>query len=44
MTLGDAVSRKSLMKMVYRKFPKTACHYLSPVNHDGDGSGGVLGR
>jgi hypothetical protein len=29
MTLGDAVSRKSLMKMVYRKFPKTACQSAS---------------
>jgi len=33
-TLGDAVSTKSPMKMIYRKFPKnsvTRCHPASPV-------------
>ena len=48
MTLGDADFRKSPMKMIYRKFPKTAslpvtCHPLctygiSLFEWDGDGS------
>jgi hypothetical protein len=35
-TLGDADFRKSLMKMIYRKFPKTASLPVTSHRHRSD--------